>query len=125
MNNYKIRIKESDERVVQVIAPSYDEACDKLEEMIDNGTLYLDPENYERHYENAISEELTSNFTLKTVYNNNVLKCFMNNDVIEFPNIHTVKDLKQIYESICDGYLENSELVSEEIKSNEEEKCLS
>ena len=125
MNNYKIRIKESDERVVQVIAPSYDEACDKLEEMIDNGTLYLDPENYERHYENAISEELTSNFTLKTVYNTNVLKCFMNNDVIEFPNIHTVKDLKQIYESICDGYLENSELVSEEIKSNEEEKCLS
>lgn len=124
MNNYKIRIKESDERVVQVVASSYDEACDKLEEMIDNGTLYLDPENYERHYENVISEKLPSNFTLKTVYNNNVLKCIMNNDVIEFPNTHTVKDLKQIYESICDGYLENSELVSEEIKSNEEEKCL-
>lgn len=118
MKNYMILIKESNKINMGVVADSFDDACCQIEDQINNGKLFLEPELYERHYENAISKELPSDFSLKSEYNNNILKFTVNNEIIEFSNIHTVRDLKHAFESMCICNLEDNDLIEEREEEN-------
>lgn len=121
IKNYEILIVEENEIIVPVSAESIDDAKKIVDDRIDSGELYLGPENYSRHLENANSKELDENLNVYIRFNadsNNVI-VITNKDEQEYSSCYTVRDLAEIFKRHCLNYLENEEI---EIESNDIEK---
>ncbi|MDO5569820.1 MAG: hypothetical protein Q4G04_06970 [bacterium] len=121
IKNYEVLIVEENEIIVPVNAESIDDAKKIVDDRIDSGELYLGPENYSRHLENANSKELDENLNVYIRFNadsNNVI-VVTNKDEQEYSSCYTVRDLAEIFKRHCYGYLEDEEI---EIESDDIEK---
>ena len=111
MKKYKILVKESDAREFEIEANSFSDACDKLERKINNGEIILDPYDYNREYENYISNEIPKNLKMTVEYNSEkeTLKIENNGEIKEFPYCFDIRDMREILYDYCKDYLENQE----------------
>lgn len=112
MKNYKILVKESDEREFEIEANSFYDARVKLEEKINNGEIVLDPYNYNREYENYMSKEVPKNFKMTVEYDveSKILKIVNNEEIKEFSHCFDIRDMREILDDYCKDYLENQEI---------------
>ena len=119
MKKYSILIKEYDERTEEIEANSYDEACNKIEDLINEGKMVLDPYNYSRRYENVISKTIEKGTQIDAHLDTetNTLIVTVNGKTTTIPYCYTVRNLKEDFAEFCDYYLENNEI---EIPQNKE-----
>ena len=123
MKKYSILIKEYDERTEEIEANSYDEACDKIEQAINEGRMVLDPYNYSRSYENKISKTLEKEmqFDAHLDSKTNTLIITTNGNTTTIPYCFTVRNLKEDFAEYCETYLENNEIEISQDKEVEQE----
>ena len=115
MKKYSILIKEYDERIEEVMADSYDDACNKIESLINDNTITLDPYNYHRHYENSISKLIDKNMKIDAYYDaeNHNLLVTVNGKTTTIPYCFSVRNLKEDFaelkKSMCSFFVSSKD----------------